>query len=58
IAYRKEPDFDAKKPESEVIVSSSSSAQSRKQDDKTKKEAKGKSPIESFTRYRDLNERV
>nr|GEV77711.1 hypothetical protein [Tanacetum cinerariifolium] len=51
----KEHDFDAKKPESEVNVSPSSSAQSRKQDDKTKKEAKGKSPIESFTRYRDLN---
>nr|GEY25240.1 putative ribonuclease H-like domain-containing protein [Tanacetum cinerariifolium] len=31
------------------------SAQSRKQDDKTKKEAKGKSHVESFTRYRDLN---
>nr|GEX12694.1 putative ribonuclease H-like domain-containing protein [Tanacetum cinerariifolium] len=38
----KEHDFDAKKPESEVNVSPSSSAQSRKQDDKTKKEAKGK----------------
>nr|GEW89961.1 Gag-Pol polyprotein [Tanacetum cinerariifolium] len=38
----KEHDFDAKKPESEVNVSLSSSAQSRKQDDKTKKEAKGK----------------
>nr|GEU71464.1 hypothetical protein [Tanacetum cinerariifolium] len=38
----KEPDFNAKKPESEVNVSPSSSAQSRKQDDKTKKEAKGK----------------
>nr|GEX42591.1 putative ribonuclease H-like domain-containing protein [Tanacetum cinerariifolium] len=37
-----EHDFDAKKPESEVSVSPSSSAQSRKQDDKTKKEAKGK----------------
>nr|GEV33834.1 hypothetical protein [Tanacetum cinerariifolium] len=33
----KEHDFDAKKPESEVILSPSSSAQSRKQDDKTKK---------------------
>nr|GFD26558.1 hypothetical protein [Tanacetum cinerariifolium] len=33
----KEHDFDAKKPESEVSVSPSSSAQSRKQDDKTKK---------------------
>nr|GEX37959.1 hypothetical protein [Tanacetum cinerariifolium] len=40
----KEHDFDAKKPESEVILSPSSSAQSRKQDDKTKKEAKGKIP--------------
>nr|GEY88266.1 hypothetical protein [Tanacetum cinerariifolium] len=45
----KEPDFDAKKPESEVNISPSSSAQSRRQDDKTKKEAKGKSPVESFT---------
>nr|GEW23631.1 hypothetical protein [Tanacetum cinerariifolium] len=50
-----EPDFDAKKPESEVNVSPSSSAQSRKQDDKTKKEAKGKSPVESFTGYKDLS---
>nr|GEZ40139.1 ribonuclease H-like domain-containing protein [Tanacetum cinerariifolium] len=39
----KEHDFDAKKPESEVILSPSISAQSRKQDDKTKKEAKRKS---------------
>nr|GEZ01333.1 hypothetical protein [Tanacetum cinerariifolium] len=31
------------------------SAQSRKQDDKTKKEAKGKSHVESVTGYRDLN---
>nr|GFC63014.1 putative ribonuclease H-like domain-containing protein [Tanacetum cinerariifolium] len=38
----KEHDFDAKKPDSEVNVSPSSSAQSRKQDDKIKKEAKGK----------------
>nr|GEV69954.1 hypothetical protein [Tanacetum cinerariifolium] len=51
----KEHDFDAKKPESEVSVSPSNSAQSRKQDDKTKKEAKGKSPVESFTGYRDLS---
>nr|GEW45969.1 putative ribonuclease H-like domain-containing protein [Tanacetum cinerariifolium] len=51
----KEHDFDAKKPESEVILSSSSSAQSRKQDDKTKKEAKGKSHVKSFTGYRHLN---
>nr|GEV14090.1 uncharacterized mitochondrial protein AtMg00810-like [Tanacetum cinerariifolium] len=40
----KEHDFDVKKPESEVILSPSSSAQSRKQDDKTNKEAKGKIP--------------
>nr|GEU68007.1 putative ribonuclease H-like domain-containing protein [Tanacetum cinerariifolium] len=51
----KEPEFDAKKPESEVNVSPSSSAQSKKQDDKTKKEVKGKSPVESFTGYRDLS---
>nr|GFC72097.1 hypothetical protein [Tanacetum cinerariifolium] len=52
---RKEHDFDAKKPESEVSVFPSSSAHSRKQDDKTKKEAKGKSLVESFIRYRDLS---
>nr|GEU67819.1 retrovirus-related Pol polyprotein from transposon TNT 1-94 [Tanacetum cinerariifolium] len=52
---RKEPDFDAKKLESKVIVSLSSSAQSKKQDDKTKREAKGKSLVESFTGYRDLS---
>nr|GEU54772.1 hypothetical protein [Tanacetum cinerariifolium] len=40
----KEHDFDAKKPEFEVNVSPNSSAQSRKQDDKAKKEAKGKIP--------------
>nr|GFC96533.1 hypothetical protein [Tanacetum cinerariifolium] len=51
----KENDFDVKKPESKVILSPSSSAQSKEQDDKTKKEAKGKSPIESVTGYRDLN---
>nr|GEV77496.1 hypothetical protein [Tanacetum cinerariifolium] len=40
----KEPEFEAKKPESEVNVSLSSSAQSKKQDDKTNREAKGKIP--------------
>nr|GFC69526.1 hypothetical protein [Tanacetum cinerariifolium] len=50
-----EHDFDAKKPESKVNVSPSSSAQSRKQDNKTKKEAKGKSHVEPFTGYRDLS---
>nr|GEV51641.1 hypothetical protein [Tanacetum cinerariifolium] len=51
----KEPEFDAKKPECEVNVYPSSSAQSKKQDDKTKREGKGKSPVESFTRYRYLS---
>nr|GFC37566.1 retrovirus-related Pol polyprotein from transposon TNT 1-94 [Tanacetum cinerariifolium] len=51
----KEPDFIEKKPESKVNVSLSSSAQSKKQDDKTKRETKGKSLVESFTGYRDLN---
>nr|GFC19908.1 hypothetical protein [Tanacetum cinerariifolium] len=51
----KEHDFDVKKPESKVIVSPSNSAQSKEQDDKTKKEAKGKSLVESVTGYRDLN---
>nr|GEV59708.1 ribonuclease H-like domain-containing protein [Tanacetum cinerariifolium] len=51
----KEPEFDEKKPESEVNVSPSSSAESKKQDDKTKREAKGKSHVESFTGYRDLS---
>nr|GEZ74875.1 uncharacterized mitochondrial protein AtMg00810-like [Tanacetum cinerariifolium] len=52
---RKEHDFNAKKPKSKVSVSPNSSAQSKKQDDKTKKEAKGKSHVESFTGYRDLS---
>nr|GFA58079.1 hypothetical protein [Tanacetum cinerariifolium] len=51
----KEPEFDEKKPESEVNVSPSSSAQSRKHDDKTKREAKGKSPVESLTGYKNLS---
>nr|GEW69955.1 ribonuclease H-like domain-containing protein [Tanacetum cinerariifolium] len=51
----KKPEFDEKKLESEVNVSPSSSAQSKKQDNKTKREDKGKSPVESFTGYRDLS---
>nr|GEW62236.1 uncharacterized mitochondrial protein AtMg00810-like [Tanacetum cinerariifolium] len=51
----KEPKFDEKKSESKINVSLSSSSQSRKQDDKTKKEAKGKSPVESFIGYKDLS---
>nr|GEX36361.1 hypothetical protein [Tanacetum cinerariifolium] len=51
----KEPEFEGRKPESEVNVSLSSSAQSKKHDDKTKREAKGKSHVESLTRYRNLS---
>nr|GEW91936.1 ribonuclease H-like domain-containing protein [Tanacetum cinerariifolium] len=51
----KEHDVDTKKPESAVNVSPSSSAQSGKQDDMTKKKAKGKSPVEFFTGNRDLS---
>nr|GEW15856.1 putative ribonuclease H-like domain-containing protein [Tanacetum cinerariifolium] len=50
----KEHDFDAKKPESEVTLSPSSSAQSKKQDDKTKKEAKGKK-LDDITHSDDDN---
>nr|GEY21810.1 retrovirus-related Pol polyprotein from transposon TNT 1-94 [Tanacetum cinerariifolium] len=46
----KEHDFDVKKPESKVILSPSCSAQSKEQNDKTMKEAKGKSPVESGKR--------
>nr|GEX57355.1 ribonuclease H-like domain-containing protein [Tanacetum cinerariifolium] len=49
------PEFDGRKPESEVYVSPSSSAQTKKHDDKTKREAKGKSHVESSTRYRNLS---
>nr|GEV92509.1 hypothetical protein [Tanacetum cinerariifolium] len=51
----KEPEFEGRKPESEVHVSPSSSAQSKKHDDKTKREAKGKSPVESLIEYRNLS---
>nr|GEU47029.1 retrovirus-related Pol polyprotein from transposon TNT 1-94 [Tanacetum cinerariifolium] len=50
----KEHDFDVKKPEFKVILSPSNSAHSKEQDDKTKKEAKGKSPVESVAGYREL----
>nr|GFC91635.1 hypothetical protein [Tanacetum cinerariifolium] len=39
----KKPEFEGKKPESKVYVSPSSSAKTKKHDDKTKIEAKGKS---------------
>nr|GFA81099.1 hypothetical protein [Tanacetum cinerariifolium] len=50
-----EPEFEGMKPESEVNVSPNSSAHSKKHDDKTKREAKGKSPVESLTGYRNLS---
>nr|GEV80350.1 RNA-directed DNA polymerase, eukaryota [Tanacetum cinerariifolium] len=51
----KEHEVDTKKPESVVNVSQSISAQSGKQDDKTKKKDKGKSSVDSFTGNRDLS---
>nr|GEV90033.1 putative reverse transcriptase domain-containing protein [Tanacetum cinerariifolium] len=51
----KKPKFKGRKPDSEVHVSPSSSAQTKKHDDKTKREAKGKSPFESSTGYRNLS---
>nr|GEY53006.1 putative ribonuclease H-like domain-containing protein [Tanacetum cinerariifolium] len=52
----KEPEFEVEKPKSEVHVSPSSSAKIKKHDDKTKREAKGKSPVELSTRFRNLSE--
>nr|GEU55722.1 ribonuclease H-like domain-containing protein [Tanacetum cinerariifolium] len=45
----KEPEFEERKPQSEVHVSPSSSAQTKKHDDKTKREAKGKSHVDTNT---------
>nr|GEU43314.1 putative ribonuclease H-like domain-containing protein [Tanacetum cinerariifolium] len=39
--------FEVKEPESEVYVSPSSSAKTKKCDDKTKRESKGKSPVDT-----------
>nr|GEV34651.1 hypothetical protein [Tanacetum cinerariifolium] len=52
----KEPEFEVEKLESEVHVSPSSSAKTKKHDDKTKIEAKGKSPVKLSTGYRNLSE--
>nr|GEU46682.1 ribonuclease H-like domain, reverse transcriptase, RNA-dependent DNA polymerase [Tanacetum cinerariifolium] len=52
----KEHGFEVEKPKSEVHVSPSSSAKTKKHNDKTKKEAKGKSPVELSTGYRNLSE--
>nr|GFA47793.1 retrovirus-related Pol polyprotein from transposon TNT 1-94 [Tanacetum cinerariifolium] len=48
--------FEVKKPESEVHVSPSSSAKTKKHDDKTKREVKGKSHVELSTGVRNLSE--
>nr|GFB73594.1 retrovirus-related Pol polyprotein from transposon TNT 1-94 [Tanacetum cinerariifolium] len=51
----KEHEFEGRKPESEVNVSLSSSSQSKKHDDKTKREAKGKNHVESLIGYKNLS---
>nr|GFB73597.1 hypothetical protein [Tanacetum cinerariifolium] len=51
----KEPEFEGNKPESEVHVSPSSSVQTKKHDDKAKRVAKGNSPVELSTGYRNLS---
>nr|GEW21873.1 hypothetical protein [Tanacetum cinerariifolium] len=50
----KEPEFKGKKHESEVHVSPSSSAKTKKHNDKTTKVSKGKSHVELSTGYRNL----
>nr|GEU81701.1 hypothetical protein [Tanacetum cinerariifolium] len=47
-------EHDAEKPESAINLSPSTSAQSGRQDDMTKKKDKGKSPVEYFIGNRDL----
>nr|GFA06293.1 reverse transcriptase domain-containing protein [Tanacetum cinerariifolium] len=51
----KKLEFEGKKLESDVHVSPSSSAQTKKHVNKTKREAKGKSHVESSTGYRNLS---
>nr|GEW36537.1 ribonuclease H-like domain-containing protein [Tanacetum cinerariifolium] len=53
-----EPEFEGKKPESEVHVSPTNSAKTKKHDDKTTKEAKGKSLVELSTGYRNLSAEI
>nr|GFA03225.1 ribonuclease H-like domain-containing protein [Tanacetum cinerariifolium] len=48
--------FDDKENESEVYVSPSSNDKPKKHDEKAKKEAKGKSPVDLSTRVRDLSD--
>nr|GEV40003.1 hypothetical protein [Tanacetum cinerariifolium] len=51
----KEHDDGTQKSKSAVLHFLNSSTQTRKQVDKTERENKGKSPVESFTGYKDLN---
>nr|GEV27394.1 hypothetical protein [Tanacetum cinerariifolium] len=51
----KETEFEGRKPESEVHISPSISANTKKHDDKTNREAKGKSHVELLTGYRNLS---
>nr|GEW51976.1 hypothetical protein [Tanacetum cinerariifolium] len=51
----KEPEFEGRTHESKVYVSPSSSAQTKKHDDKTKGEATGKSLVESSIGYKNLS---
>nr|GEW26078.1 hypothetical protein [Tanacetum cinerariifolium] len=51
----KEHGFKGRKPQSEVHVSPSSSTQTKKHDDKTKREAKGKGSVESSIGYKNLS---
>nr|GEV21048.1 hypothetical protein [Tanacetum cinerariifolium] len=53
----KEPEFEVEKPKSEVHVSPSSSAKPKKHDDKTKREAKGKSHVKLSTGFKNLSEK-
>nr|GEW19413.1 hypothetical protein [Tanacetum cinerariifolium] len=56
VAFKvKEPEFKGRKPDFEVYVSPSSSAQTKKHDDKTKREAKGKSLVDFLAGYRNLS---
>nr|GFD48454.1 hypothetical protein [Tanacetum cinerariifolium] len=55
LVNEKEHDDDIKKFVSPDIRSSSSSAQTRKQGDKTENKDKGKSHVVTITRFRDLN---
>nr|GFA75282.1 putative ribonuclease H-like domain-containing protein [Tanacetum cinerariifolium] len=48
--------FEVKEPESEVHVSPGSSDKTKKHDDKTKRKAKGKSPVELSTGVKDLSD--